>query len=101
MKSTNSFILSRRNQVVSEIIRQYKITGEPVALTELDFFGKLSKSEKISLGRIFKKVVQSGEVAEVRHYGRRTDNHTTYIPTDNGRSGRSIIAGIKRMLGRN
>ena len=70
-----------------------------MALTDLKLFGSLTRSEKISLGRGFKKAVDSGDISGIRHHGRRKDNHAAYVPTGASSGGAGFIAAMKRIFG--
>ena len=101
MKTANSVLAKHQNKTISAINARHQATGKPVALTDLEFFSSLTRSEKISLGRGFKKAVDCGDINGVRHHGRRKDNHATYVPTGviSDGSGLGFIATIKRAFG--
>ena len=73
-----------QSEVIPEITKHHARFGKPVALNELPLWKKLRKSDKIKIGRYFKKMVQAGEVDGIKFAGIRNDNHSTYTPAGAG-----------------
>ena len=82
-------------KIVSEIQQHHRRVGEPVALNELPLWKPLTKSKKIKMGRGFKKMVDAGQIVEIKFAGKRADNHSTYVPAG-GAGGRGLF---KKLFG--
>lgn len=84
MKTTLKNLSRTQDNIVSEVVERHRKTGEPIALNQLPLWRNLTKSEKIKLGRWFKKRVFAGEVEGIKFVAKRADNHSTYMPYHKG-----------------
>ena len=93
MKLTKRDHTRIQKDIIPQITKHYAKTGQAVALNELPFWKPLSKSQKIKIGRRFKKVVMDGDIQTVKFAGQRADNHSTYKPAGAGGGGLSGFFG--------
>ena len=87
-----------RSRIENEIIPALGVLHEktpgPVALNELPIWGSLTKSDKIKIGRHFRKIVEAGQVDGIKFAGKRKDSHSTYMPAGMGKGIGGLIRGL-------
>ena len=83
-----------QDYIIPQIIKQSKLTGEPVALNELPCWTSMKKRDKVRMGRVVKKMAKAGEIEGIKFVGFRADNHSTYMLT--GESG--FLSFLRRLF---